>query len=228
MASKASNLASWDFSRIGGVAALGFVLVILGSNGVLVVSGMPQPGTDIADSSTYFSNHAGIAEFAWACAPVAFVCVTLFGASVAALLREHERADGTGWSLVGLAGLIMQTVTFAAITAIRFTLTAIPDRGSAVAGGLWTLHNALFIGNGVFLALAMLGLSVGGLRAGILRKWHANLGFTSAAILFAWTLLAPLQLDQRSPLGLIGLVGWLLWVVWVATYGVTLIRPARR
>ncbi|APB01175.1 hypothetical protein [Nocardia seriolae] len=139
-------------------------------------------------------------------------------------MHDSERADGTAWSLVGLAGLIMQTVTFAAVTGIRFTLTAIPDHGGPVAAGLWTLHNALFIGNGVFLTLALLGLSVAGRRAGLLARWHANLGFTSAAVLFAWSAAAPMQLEHRSPLGLIGLVGWLLWVVWVATYGVTLIR----
>ncbi|SMD18856.1 hypothetical protein [Kibdelosporangium aridum] len=62
---------------------------------------------------------------------------------------------------------------------------------------------------------ALVGLSMGGLWSGLIRRWRAVLGFSSAVLLFGSATLS---------VGLIGLFGWLLWVVWIGTYGVTLIR----
>jgi hypothetical protein len=97
------------------------------------------------------------------------------------------------------------------------------------AGALWALHDALFTLNGTFLAIALVGLSIGGLRAGVTRRWHAALGLMSAVLLFGSATAAPLVVAGAGPLGLLGLVGWLLWVGWVAGYGIVLVRrvPAR-
>ncbi|GGW77955.1 hypothetical protein [Streptomyces caelestis] len=79
-----------------------------------------------------------------------------------------------------------------------------------------------------FLALALVGLSVGGLRAGLIRPWHGRWGLVAAALLFGSAVLAPLVIDHTGPLGLLGLVGWLMWVVWIVVYGVVLMRRAPR
>ena len=90
--------------------------------------------------------------------------------------------------------------------------------------GLWALHDALFTLNGTFLALALVGLSLGGLRTGLIRPWHGRWGLVSAALLFASAVLTPLVLDRVGPLGLLGLTGWLMWVVWIVVYGIVLMR----
>ncbi|RSM91919.1 hypothetical protein DMH04_02125 [Kibdelosporangium aridum] len=130
----------------------------------------------------------------------------MFGAGAVVALWSSE----LGWALVGLGGLLLQNGAFAGIIALRLALASAPP-----TEGLWALHESLFSLNGTFLAIALLGLSVGGLRSGLIRRWHAALGFVSAVLLFGSATLS---------VGLIGLLGWLLWVVWIGTYGVTLIR----
>ncbi|MFD1529440.1 hypothetical protein [Pseudonocardia aurantiaca] len=73
-------------------------------------------------------------------------------------------------------------------------------------------------------SVALLGLSIGGLRAGVTPRWHAALGLVSATLLFGSATAAPLVVAGAGPLGLLGLVGWLLWVGWVAGYGIVLVR----
>ncbi|GAA1283432.1 hypothetical protein GCM10009609_55280 [Pseudonocardia aurantiaca] len=79
-------------------------------------------------------------------------------------------------------------------------------------------------GSLVTRSVALLGLSIGGLRAGVTPRWHAALGLVSATLLFGSATAAPLVVAGAGPLGLLGLVGWLLWVGWVAGYGIVLVR----
>ncbi|MFI0816403.1 hypothetical protein ACH4TX_20080 [Streptomyces sp. NPDC021098] len=70
-----------------------------------------------------------------------------------------------------------------------------------------------------------MGLSVGGLRAGLIRRWHGRLGLVSVALLIASaTTLAKWFFGRSDAFGPLGLAGWLLWVVWTVAYGVLLIR----
>lgn len=147
---------------------------------------------------------------------------TLFGAAAVTALRRTEQDLGEGWSLVGFAGLALQNTTFAGVIALRLGFATDPTS----AGVLWALHDALFTLNGTFLALALVGLSVGGRRAGLVARWHAALGLLAAALLFASATLAPLVVEGAGPLGLLGLLGWLLWVAWVVAYSVALLRTA--
>lgn len=224
MVSKIETAPTWPITRIGGVAGIGFTAIIVGSNLLVLPAGAPTVGTEFAEATAFFTEHAGFGEFAWAWSPLAWVLVIVFGAGVFKSLRHTRHADAEAWALVGLAGLILQTGTFAGVIALRFALTALPAYDNPGAAALWTLHNALFNINGAFLATAMLGLSIGGLRAGLIRPWHASLGFIAATLQLVWTVLTPLMLEQRSPLSLLGLIGWILWVVWIIVWGVTLIR----
>ncbi|MCE7012090.1 hypothetical protein LWC34_56160 [Kibdelosporangium philippinense] len=138
---------------------------------------------------------------ALALGPASFLAATLFAAGALNILRS-------GWALVGFAGMLLQNGAFTAVIALRHAMNPPTE-------GLWNLHEALFSLNGTFLAIVMLGLSMGGLQAGLIRRWHATLGFTGAMLMFTFATLS---------IGLLGLLGWLMWVVWIATYGVTLIR----
>ncbi|MEV6323896.1 hypothetical protein AB0M45_22280 [Nocardia sp. NPDC051787] len=213
------------FTWIGGLAGLGFALVIVGANLILEPAGMPRFGADIADAEAFFADAVSPVRLASVFLPAAWACVIVFGAAAVAVLWPRERTLGSAWSLVGFAGLLLQNSTFVGVAATRLALS----HSTGDAAGLWALHNALFALNGTFLAVAMLGFSIGGWRTGLIRRWHALLGLTAAAGQFGWATVGPLVLDHLTPLGMLGLVSWLLWVAWIATYGITLMRlPAPR
>lgn len=211
------------FPQISGIAALGFAGLIVLSNVIAVPAGLPLTGAEIGEVTAFFGAKGGIVGISSALTPAAWVLATLFGAGAVSALRRSEHDRGEAWSLLGFTGLALQNAAFAGIIAIRLALA----HDSTASSGLWGLHGALFTLNGTFLALAMLGLSIGGLRAGLLRSWHGTWGLVSAALMFGSATLAPLVIDHAGPLGLLGLLGWLMWVVWIITYGITLIRLNR-
>ncbi|WP_230859778.1 hypothetical protein [Actinoplanes aureus] len=198
--------------QVSGAAAIGFAVLIVCLNAVLVPAGLPTTGADTAQALAFFSSHEAVVRVASALAPVAWVLATVFGAGAVAVLR-------TAWAVVGFAGVLLQNLTFTAVMATRLALTTTPDPG------LWALHDALFVFNGTFLALAMTGLSLAGAGAGLIRPWHSRIGLVAAALQFASAVLGPLVIEDPGPIGLLGLAGWLIWVVWLVAYGVALRSP---
>ncbi|MEV6305448.1 hypothetical protein AB0M02_38960 [Actinoplanes sp. NPDC051861] len=197
---------------LAGLAGVGFAVVIVAINAVLVPAGFPLTGAPRAEVAEFFAGHADLVRAASAAAPAAWFLSTMFAAGALAALW------GTGpmWALAGFAGVMLQNLTFTGVTATRLALTSVPEPG------LWALHDALFVFNGAFLALAMVGLSISGLRAGLIRRWHAAIGLVAAALQFASATLSPLVIGDPGPVGLLGLAGWLIWVVWIAAYGIAL------
>ncbi|MEE6261253.1 hypothetical protein [Plantactinospora sonchi] len=216
---------SIGFHRLSGIAAIGFATMIVVANLIAVPAGLPQTGAGIDEVNAFFSDRTRIVGLTTALTPAAWIMATLFGAGAVAALWQSERDRGEAWSLLGFAGLVLQNATFAAVVAIRLALASSTTDDAGTTGMLWSLHDCLFTLNGTFLALALIGLSIAGRRADLIRRWHGTLGLLSAALLFTSATLAPLVVDRAGPLGLLGLVGWLLWVVWIVTYGTVLIRP---
>ncbi|WP_440067089.1 hypothetical protein [Streptosporangium sp. OZ121] len=227
MLRKSHGEAALGFPRITGLAALGFAGTIVLANVIMVPAGLPLTGAEIGEVDAFFGTQGDVVAIASALTPAAWLLATLFGAGAVSALRRFERGRDEAWSLLGFTGLALQNVTFAGVIAIRLALTSTTARRSPATGGLWVLHDALFTLNGTFLALALIGLSVAGLRAGLIRPWHGTVGLVSAALLFGSATLTPLVIDHTGPFGLLGLVGWLMWVVWIIAYGVTLIRLNR-
>jgi hypothetical protein len=201
-------------TRAGGYAAIGFAALIVGANVVAVSAGMPLAGADVAEVRDFFGTSSPAVGLSSAVTPAAWLLATIFGASAVVALWHTQRV----WALAGFAGVLLQNLTFAAIIATRLALTSDVDTAT-----LWALHNGLFALNGTFLAIAMVGLSAGGARAGVIRPWHAVLGYVAAALQFTSASLAFTVIDGE--LGFIGLTGWLLWVAWLVAYGVRLLRP---
>jgi hypothetical protein len=189
-----------SFTRVSGLAALGFAFLIVAGNVVLVPAGLPRTGAGIGEVDGFFRAHGDLVGIGSALTPAAWVLATLFGAGAVRVLWQSERDRGEAWALVGFAGLILQNAVFAAVIAIRLALA------STAADGV--------------------GAAVAGLRAGLIRPWLGRWGLVSAALLFSSAVLTPLVVDHVGPLGLLGLVGWLMWVVWVLVYGVVLMRRA--
>jgi hypothetical protein len=225
------NLTGPAFSWTAGFAALGFAASIVLANVVLVPAGLPRTGAAVAEVGAFFTTAGAAVGVSSVFGPLAWVLAVLFGAGVVAAVRRSERERGEAWSLVGFAGLVLQNATFSGVTAIRLALAS----GSATPGGadpdvtgaLWALHDALFTLNGTFLALALVGLSMSGLRSRLIRPWHGGLGLVAAVLQFGSAAATPLVIAATGPLGLLSLAGWLLWVVWIVGYGVVLVRVAR-
>lgn len=207
--------------KVSGLAGVGFAVVIVLPNAVLVPAGLPRTGADPGRVAAFFATAGDAVGIASVLGPVAWLLAVLFGAGAVAAVRTSPGNEP--WALTGFAGLILQNATFTGVVAIRSALASTAGEGAPV---LWALHDALFTLNGTFLATAMLGLSVAGLRAGILRPWHGALGLLAAALQLTSAMLTPLIIGGGGALGLLGLAGWLMWVVWIAAYGVVLIRLA--
>lgn len=199
-------------TKVAGLSAVGFATMIVLANLLLFPAGPPLPGADAGTAAEFFTTEAGIVGLTSALTPLAWVLAMVFGAGAVTALR------GDAWALAGFAGLILQNTTFTGIIATRLALT------QDSATGLWALNEALFTLNGTFLALTMTGLSISGLLDGLIRRWHAGLGFAGAALQFTSATLTPLVIEHGGVLGLVGLAGWLLWVGWLVAYGVTLVR----
>jgi hypothetical protein len=198
--------------RVGGYAVIGFAAVILGVNVVAVSAGLPLPGAPLAEVGDFFGTSDAVG-WSSSLTPLAWLLATVFGAAAVVALWHAERV----WALVGFAGVLLQNATFAALVATRLALASGGDTAT-----LWALHNGFFALNGTFLAVALVGFSVAGVRAGLIPPWHAVLGYVAAGLQFSSASLAFAVVDGH--LGFLGLTGWLLWVAWLVTYGVTLLR----
>ncbi|GAA3211573.1 hypothetical protein [Nonomuraea helvata] len=214
------------FSRISGIAAIGFATTIVTVNLVLTPAGLPLTGAAPAEVNAFFSAKGALVGLGSALTPAAWVLATVFGAGAVAALWTSERERGEAWSLVGFTGVALQNVTFAAVIATRLALSRTATDAPAGTPGLWAWHDGIFTLNATFLAIALVGLSVAGLRARFIRPWHGALGFVAAALQFASACLAFWIMKEQGPLGLIGLAGWLLWVAWIVVYGIRLVRAA--
>lgn len=218
------KLTTLGFTRIGGMAAIGFAVMIVLANVIMMPAGLPLTGAEIGEVTAFFATEGLALGVGSALTPAAWILATFFGAGALAALWRSERERGEAWSLLGLAGLALQNATFAGVVAARLALTSTAPHDRSATTGLWALHDAVFTLNGTFLALALLGLSVGGLRTGLIWPWHGALGLLAAALQFASATLAHWVIDNGGLLGLLGLVGWLMWVVWIVAYGIALIR----
>lgn len=215
------------FFRLSGIAALGFALLIVMGNVILVPAGLPRTGAGPDAVDAFFSTQGDLVGIGSVLTPAAWALATLFGAGAVRALWRSEHARNEAWSLLGFAGLVVQNAAFAGVVAIRLALASTAEDGRDASAQLWALHDALFTLNGTFLALALVGLSVGGRHAGLVMPWHHALGLVSAALLFSSATLTPVVIDRTGPWGLLGLTGWLLWVAWLVAYGIALIRLDR-
>ncbi|MBF6081820.1 2-oxoglutarate/malate transporter [Nocardia cyriacigeorgica] len=210
--------------RIAGAAGIGFALLIVSGNLVLVPAGMPSPGSPPDEAIDFFLSPNEPTGAVSMFLPAVWALATLFAAgALAAVLRAGGPA---GWAYTGFAGVLLQNATFTAVVALRLAMSTVDDAGSVRA--LWALHETLFGFNGTFLALAMVGLGAAGFVAGLLPRWLFALGSVAAALQFATATLTPLIVTGRDSLALLGLTGWLLWAVWLCGYGLCLIRHSRR
>ncbi|MBG6105258.1 hypothetical protein IW249_005672 [Micromonospora vinacea] len=214
------------FHGLAGIAGIGFVIILIAANLLLTAAGFPTPSeaTSVDEITAVFAAESGALRMASALLPAAWLLATIFAVGVCVCLQRDQRSRTDPWSLVGLAGVLMQSVVFTAVEATRLALMSAAQHGGGSVTGLWGLYNALFGFNQVFLATALVGLSMFGIRTGAMARWHAGIGFLAATLLFITATTSPYGIDGVNPLALLGLVGWLLWLAWIVSYSIILIR----
>ena len=217
------------FPRLAGAAGIGFVAILVAANALLTAAGFPTPSerASIDEIATVFAAGSGPLRTASALLPAAWLLATIFAVGVCARLHRDRPALTDPWSLIGVAGVLMQSVVFTGVEATRLALMSAARHDADGIAGLWGLHTALFGFNQVFLSTALLGLSMAGLRTGAIARWHAATGLLAAALLFLSATTSPYGVGGVNPLALLGLAGWLLWLVWIVAYSVVLMRPER-
>jgi hypothetical protein len=208
--------------RLGGLAGLGFIALVGSVNIILGAAGMPQPGASRAEVEEFFATSADTIALTSSLATLVWLCLPVFAAGVVTRLRQAPPERVESWPLLGLAAVIMQNAIFVGVVATQVVLATSDVSGDA-AWVVWLLHNALFTLNGSSLALILVALSVAGLRAGLIRRWHGRLGLGAAAVLAVSSLTTPYH-EDLPVFGMIGLVGFLGWLVWVGTYSIVLLR----
>ncbi|WP_062998556.1 DUF4386 family protein [Nocardia jinanensis] len=213
-----------SFTRYAGAAAIGFALLIVIANLILVPAGMPAPGSPPDRAVEFFTSATDLTGQVTIFLPAAWILATLFAGGALATVLRSARPETAGWAYSGFAGVLLQNLTFTGVVALRLAMSTTTDPEGITT--LWALHEALFGLNGTFLALAMLGLGTAGFRAGLLPRWQFPLGLVAAALQFTSDSLTPLIIDGGAALGPIGSTGWLLWVAWLLAYGYALIRRA--
>ena len=217
------------FSRLAGAAGIGFVAVLIVANALLTAAGFPTPSepASIDEIATVFATGSGPLRTASALLPAAWLLATIFAVGVCARLHRDRPAPADPWSLIGVAGVLMQSVVFTGVEATRLALLAAARHDADGIAGLWGLHTALFGFNQVFLSTALIGLTVAGARAGAIARWHAATGFLAAALLFVSATASPYGVGDVNPLAVLGLAGWILWLVWIVAYSIVLMRRER-
>jgi hypothetical protein len=205
-----------SFTRLAGLAALTFAVLVATINIVLGAAGWP-PADDAAPGEVvaFLTGHGGLIGADVAITLANIVLIVVFAAGAFAVIWPVERDRREAWSVIGLLGAAIMSAQFGVVVAIRAALS-----GGAEPAGVWELHNALFTAVGVALGTIMLGFSIGGTRTATIRRWHGGLGVLSAALLIGAAVLAPV-VDGLAAIGLVGFVGWL---VWLTTFGVVLVR----
>jgi len=205
-----------SFTRLSGLAALGFAVIVAAINIVLGASGWPPADAAPGEVAAYVAAHSGLIGTDVALTLANTVLIAVFAAGAFAVIWPVERARGEAWSVVGLLGVAVMAAQFGVVVALRAALT----EGHDPAGGVWDLHNALFTAAGVGLGIVMLGFSVGGVRTATIRRWHGGLGVVSGVLLIVAAVLSPVW----SGLGTAGLAGFVGWLIWLPTFGLVLVR----
>ena len=208
--------------RAGGLAGIGFGVVVLTANMILGSAGQPFAGADKAEVLEFFATSQAAVRLGSAMAPLAWLCLLVFAAGVAAAARRRGLARSDSWALIGVGGAAVQNSVFAGVVACQLVL-ANAKLSDDVAWGIWELHNALFALNAMSLAVIMFSLSVAGVRTGLIRRWHATIGLVGAGIMTTSAMTAPWAANG-GPLAMVGFAGFVLWLVWIITYGVRLVR----
>ena len=215
-----------SYSRTAGLAGLLFVVLVGGFNIAMGSSSPPNNDATAAEIASYYTSNGGLLTAVSVIAPFVWASLLVFGSGVFAMVRASETTKAGAWAYVGLLGVLMQNAIFATVVATEVAFNVGVDslaENPELTEAIWRFQKAIFTLNGTSLALALTGFSIAGLQTVFIPKWHAYLGFVSAALLFASAVAVTPALEGTGA-AFIGLPGFVLWLVWILAMGIRLVR----
>lgn len=221
-----------SLQRLAGASGLVFVTLVTVANLAQGAAGRPfgdpEEAGYLSDYLAYYADGGWVLTLLGFVLPFVWVGLALFAVGLTvALVRSEWRQAGEAWSLLGLAGVVMQNAIFPVVVAMdagQFRFVA--DEGTMDLS-LHHAHEVLFGLNSISLAIALVGFSAAMVRARAGVRWLPRIGFVAAALLGISTM----NLGFSSGLAVfdgVGLLGFVLWLVFIAASSVWLLRHTGR
>jgi hypothetical protein len=131
------------------------------------------------------------------------------------------QTDEPMWTAVGVVGGVLLAGFFALANVPTIALAI---GGSSLAGSpvlvdlLWDMHLATFAFAELALGVALFGLSLASLRAGLVPAWFRIVGPAGAAMLIAGAV--PVKaVAQGVPATMVSLLGFVVWLLFLGVLG---------
>jgi len=207
--------------RIGGIAALAFVLGVILANGAMF--GGPTPNLSAEEAAAWYASDGGRAMFAVAMVALTFPALLIFGGAIFELSRTN--AGARIWSLVGALGGAAMVGVFSIVGSAQVAAVLLAEAGGPGFEVTWLIHNGAFAVNMSILGTAFLGFALAAHGAGVSPRWHRTLGVIGALLLLV-TGFANAWVAAGSPIVFIGFGGFLLWLAWLSILGVRLLADS--
>ncbi|MGZ4739928.1 MAG: hypothetical protein ACXVLM_11895 [Ilumatobacteraceae bacterium] len=183
------------------------------------------PATDASSTKVidYYAGHHGITVVLAVLFPLGAIGITLFAASLWSQLGSGPARRPALAGMLGLVGIVSAfTMTVAADLALAgYVHSGGPDR--SVVSAMWMIHNATFGLLGIWIGLALAGLSFAAAQQGMIGSAWRPLGLVGGLSLAVSAAITPAMLDNGKLMS-VGLIGFLLWLVFVAVSSVKLLR----
>lgn len=213
--------------RFAGWAGLGFALLVLIQNGVLLV-GVPLNDAPMDEILSFYTDNAGRITAATALVPINVVLLLTFVAGVTSWARERSDAS-LDWGRLGLGGAVLMASTFLLTTVLQIALVVLIDVGadSSIIELIWIVHAAAFALNMPGLAVTLAGLAQVSRVSALGPNWLNSVALAGALCLLIAAVFAKQTIDG-SPVLFVGLAGFATWLVWVPVNSIILIRRQAR
>ena len=212
-------------TRWAGLAGLGFAVWVAAQNIWIGAAGLdPDPDASAPKILEKVVEHQDTYGLRVAMVPIGMVLLLVFLGGAWARLRNGAPL----WARVGILGGVLVAGLF---PLVNVPVTALSIGGERFADdpvlvdALWDMHLATFAFTGVVLGVALLGLSLAAVAAGLVPAWFRIVGPIGAAVLVVSSV--PVKAAaEGSPATMAGIVGFLVWLVFLAVLGTRMWREA--
>jgi hypothetical protein len=210
-------------TRWAGLAGLGFAVLVAAQNIWSGAAGLdPDPDASAAKILEKVVEHRDAYGVRLGTVGIGIVLLLVFLGGAWARLRDAAPL----WAPVGTLGGVL-IVAFFAMTNVPLTALSIGGERFAddpvLVDALWDMHLATFAFAGIALGMALLGLSLAAVAAGLVPGWFRIVGPAGAAVMLVCSV--PVKaVAEGSPATMGALVGFLVWLVFLAALGTRMWR----
>jgi hypothetical protein len=215
-------------SRAAGWGGLAFVVVVMIQNLVRATTA-PLNNAPTAKVLAHYSQHSPVEMLLSVTFVVSGAGIALY---VGGMARRLVDGPAPAWAYTGFAGALGVIALFSTLVGSEAALVGAghrPHPNFGTIDALWLLHNAIFAVLDLSIAVALLGLGLAAVSAGLAPRvfsWLAPLG---AALLAIGAAGAPVLADGSDMVFMaVALVGFVIWLAFVAVTGARLLREDQR